>query len=435
MALASNEEGMQDIKDNWRIILAAGLCLFFMFGVPTFMFPWIYREVIAEFDWSRAQATDVISVKFLVGALCAILIGWAVDKFGPRKITILACLIGGSAMLSFTLLTPAGVAGISAHNFYMMLGGFLGLSSLGIMISTKTLLGRMFEGNMGTALGLALVGTSLAGAATPFLFGFLKDAYGWREAIAILSMGIWFVALPFYIFSVREEIGGSVEKATSLKTTTKPDDAVSINDFLKGRNFWLIVIGLPLIAMVDMGVAQHYVLYMSNDLGLDITMVRTGATIMAIIAAAAKVGFGRLYDKTSTKGIAFTYILLGFAVLLLFPVEGFVSMMVCLAIKGTAHGGLVVDVPVATKHCYGAWGIGKKIAIFTMVYGFGLSGGPRFMGMIYDTYGSYTYGFITLICLSIIAAILMYFVKPDYWLKTKAGNELRSNEATQALKA
>ncbi|MBT5185217.1 MAG: MFS transporter [Kordiimonadaceae bacterium] len=421
MALASaNTEGLQDIKDNWTVILAAGLCLFFMFGVPTFMFPWIYREVIAEFDWSRAQATDVISVKFLVGALCAIPIGWAVDKFGPRKMTILACLIGGCAMLSFMFLKPEGVAGIEAHNYYIMLGGFLGLSSLGIMISTKTLLGRMFEGNMGTALGLALVGTSLAGAATPFLFGFLKDLFGWREAIGILSLGIWVLALPFYIFAVKEEVGGNTQKATSLKMTTKPDDAVSINDFLRGRNFWLIVIGLPMIAMVDMGVAQHYVLYMSKDLGLDINMVRTGATIMAVIAAAAKVGFGRLYDKTSTKGIAFTYILLGFAVLLLFPVEGFITMMICLAIKGTAHGGLVVDVPVVTKHCYGPWGIGKKISIFTMVYGFGLSGGPRFMGMIHDKYGSYTYGFITLICLAIIAAILMCFVKPDYWQKSKA---------------
>ena len=95
-------------------------------------------------------------------------------------------------------------------------------------------------------------------------------------------------------------------------------------------------------------------------------------------------------------------------------------MMLCLGIKGTAHGGLVVDVPVATKHCYGPWGIGKKISIFTMVYGFGLSGGPRFMGMIYDKYGSYAYGFITFAIIAVIAAMLMYMVKPDYWLKMKS---------------
>ena len=77
------------------------------------------------------------------------------------------------------------------------------------------------------------------------------------------------------------------------------------------------------------------------------------------------------------------------------------------------------DVPVVTKHCYGVHGIGKKIAIFTMVYGFGLAGGPRFMGMIHDTYGSYAYGFTTLICLAVIASIMMLLVSPDHWLKSK----------------
>ncbi len=288
----------------------------------------------------------------------------------------------------------------------------------------------MFEQNMGTALGMALVGTSLAGAVTPFLFGALNDAYGWRQAIALLSCGIWFIALPYYIFVVNNNVGGSIEQKTETFTPKVPDDAVSIHDFLRGRNFWLIVLGLPLIAMVDMGVAQHYVLYMSEDLGLDINMVRTGATIMAVIAACAKVGFGRVYDKTSTKGIAFTYILLAIAVILLFPVEGFITMMICLAIKGTAHGGLVVDVPVATKHCYGPWGIGKKISIFTMVYGFGLAGGPRFMGMIHDAYGSYAYGFITFIVIAVIAAILMYMVRPDYWLRKNAS---RTEEAIAEL--
>ena len=55
-----------------------------------------------------------------------------------------------------------------------------------------------------------------------------------------------------------------------------------------------------------------------------------------------------------------------------------------------------------------------------MVYGFGLSGGPRFMGMIYDKYGSYAYGFITFAIIAVIAAMLMYMVKPDYWLKMKS---------------
>lgn len=413
-------DNIDDIKENWRVILAAGLCLFFMFGIPTFMLPWIYRSVVVEFDWTRAQASDAASVKFLVGSLCAILIGWSVDRFGPRVVTIAACFVGGIAMLSFMLLDADGVGLFSTRGLYLTLGGCLGLSSLGIMISNKSLLGRMFEGNMGTALGMALVGTSLAGAATPFLFGALKDAYGWREAVAILSCGIWFIALPYYLFAVNKELGGSQEKKTDTFTPKVPDDAVSIEEFLKGRNFWLIVLGLPLIAMVDMGISQHYVLYMTEDIGLELNIVRTGATFMAIVAALAKVGFGRIYDKTSTKGIAFTYILLAVAVILLFPVEGFLSMMICLAIKGTAHGGLVVDVPVATKHCYGPWGIGKKISIFTMVYGFGLSGGPRFMGMIYDTYGSYAYGFITFVIIAVIAAMLMIMVKPEYWLKKNA---------------
>lgn len=435
MAQAKTDKaGMQDIKENWPIILAAALCLFFMFGVPTYMFPWIYGEVVREFGWTRAQATDIISVKFLTGALTAILIGYSVDRFGPRRITIIACIIGGLAMLAFMGLTKEDTGIVSTRTLYLMLGSCLGLSALGVMISTKALLGRLFEENMGVALGLALIGTSAAGAAIPFLYGALKDAFGWREGVAILSCGIWFLALPLYLFAVREsKIPAS--RGMARGSEKMPPDAVAMSDFLKGKNFWFIVIGLPLVSMVDMGMSQHLVLYMNGDLGIDKTLVRTGLTFMAIVTAFSKVLFGRLYDKTSSKGIAFTYIWLAFAVLLLFPIEGIMTMLICLAVKGSAHGGLVVDVPVVTKHCYGPWGIGKKIAVFTMIYGFGMSGGPRLMSMIHDTYGSYHYGFFTLMTTATIAAILMLQVKPHYWLKNKKAEEEEGVAATEPSEA
>ena len=91
----ASEDGLQDIKDNWKIILAAGICMFFMFGIPTYVLPWVARSVAADFEWSRSQATDIASMKFLVGSLFAVAIGWGADRLGPRRITIAACLVGG----------------------------------------------------------------------------------------------------------------------------------------------------------------------------------------------------------------------------------------------------------------------------------------------------------------------------------------------------
>ena len=51
---------MQEMKENWVVLVIAFSLVFFSFGVPNFSLPWIYRPAMDEFGWSNAQVNLLV---------------------------------------------------------------------------------------------------------------------------------------------------------------------------------------------------------------------------------------------------------------------------------------------------------------------------------------------------------------------------------------
>jgi MFS family permease len=92
-------------------------------------------------------------------------------------------------------------------------------------------------------------------------------------------------------------------------------------------------------------------------------------------------------------------------------------MIVFMAVRGFAHGGLIVDGPVLAKHYYGPQNVGLNIGLFTLCTSVGYGFGPPFLAGMADDSGSYLGGFGIALVAAAIAAILLYPIKPRFWTR------------------
>ena len=387
------------MSENWRVVFAAFLCLMFMFAVPTFMIPVLYSPIIDEFGWSRLQVSLFATVKFTSGALIGVMLGFLLDRTSIRKIVVASGALSGIAMIAFLLID-------SLVKFYTV-GLALGIGAIGIMISMKVLVSRSFHERQGFAMGMALLGTSVGGSLIRAITPNLADTFGWRGAVAVMSGGIWLIALPLFLWLVKED-----EQPDPAKQRA---DAGDLSAVLRNRTFWMLGLAVVLIGFVDQAMSQHFVLYLDKDVGLGLAVAAGAASIASLISIGGKVGFGWVYDKLSVRGVMMCYMLMAIAALIAIPVEGTIILGALLLTRGLAHGGAIVDIPVMSKHCFGPKLLGRTIGLLTACVTVGFAAGPPIVGYLYDTQGTYRYAFMMLAAMAVTAGLVILAAKPVYW--------------------
>ena len=408
------------MSENWWVVFAAFLCLLFMFAVPTFMIPVLYSPIIDEFGWSRLQVSLFATVKFTSGALIGVMFGFLLDRTSIRKIVVASGALSGIAMVAFLLID-------SLVKFYTV-GLALGIGAIGIMISMKVLVSRSFHKRQGFAVGMALLGTSVGGSLIRAITPNLADAFGWRGAVAVMSGGIWFIALPLFLWLVQED-----EQPDPAKQRADDGDLSAV---LRSRTFWMLGLAVVLIGFVDQAMAQHFVLYLDKDVGLGLALAAGAASIASFISIGGKVGFGWVYDKLSVRGVMMCYVLMAIAALIAIPVEGTMLLGALLLTRGLAHGGAIVDIPVMAKHCFGPKLLGRTIGLLTACVTVGFAAGPPIVGYLYDTQGTYRYAFMMLAAMAVAAGLVVLAAKPVYWethIRPRHGNESAPQTAEPAV--
>lgn len=417
---------VHEMRENWPILATGFLCMLFAFSAPGFSMPFLFRSVIEEFGWTREQATLLASAKYATGAVVAIIIGRAIDTVGVRTALIFLSALGGFAMVSFLW--------VSSLPQYYFAGFLLGIAAPGTIVSIKVMISRSFHMSQGTAMGVAMLGTALGAAIVPVTIRFLIDTYGWRAGTALMSTGIWVVALPLLIFFYRgrsakqhsEAAANSGESSAERKQRLKEKREAggrAIRQLMRGRPFWLIFLAVFSAAFVDQAFIQHQVLFLEVDLGFNPQYVANSIAIIGVIGFAARPLIGGFYDLLSSRGVSISYLCLVIASgLALFVVNPIVFMMF-VVFRAFAHSAVLLDTTVLAKHTFGVDNLGLLLGIYTGAVNLGFMAGPWVVARMYDVSGSYSSAFVLCVFISIFAAAILLPLKPVYWLEMRARNK------------
>lgn len=111
-----------------------------------------YPELLKVFGWSHASGALVYSVNMLVVAISSPLLGWLLDRFGPRWLFSAAAIMIGLAFGACSRVSSLG-----QYAFYYGILSALGQTAL---LSTTVVVAKWFaQAQRGRAIGVADVGT------------------------------------------------------------------------------------------------------------------------------------------------------------------------------------------------------------------------------------------------------------------------------------
>ncbi len=375
------------------ILITSFLALFAIVGFAYYGLPFFYDFMTKEFGWSRAVVTSGNAVgKLLVAPLFGFLAGWLIDRYGPRSLMMTGALLGGIALIGLSMIH-------SLPLFYL----FYVFNALGYVfggpLPSQVLISRWFDKNRGKAMGIAYLGIGTGGAIVPLVSAGLEKNMGWHLALASVGILVILIAFPMAFF-IKDPVIGSSEKA-------KAEQMVPIKSILKNRNFYLLAFGSMCSIGAVGGVAQHLKLYL-RDLDFSQGQAAQVMSFVLLSSLAGRVLMGFLADLINRKYVMILiYLIVASAIPLLLLPDFAGRIYIFAVIFGIGLGGDYMIIPLMAGDLFGVRALGRTMGIILVADGIAEAVFPMLVGAFYDASKSYLTGFMVLIGLATLGAIIV----------------------------
>jgi MFS family permease len=402
-----------------RILTAGFIGSFFSVGFSVYLFGVFQADIIADFGITVGQYSWAPGLSSIVSGVLSPIVGRSLVTRGRPGFSIRSVLLAGAASIGLGLILISRVDSIAS-----LIAGFVlvvapGTVMMGPLVGAA-MVTNWFEAKRGRALGIVAAGTTVGGMLAPPLAAALVEAFGWRDAMAMLGILLFIVALPivaFFATSSPEEIGESPdgiakddETAGSQGRIEGPD---TTGQLLCNPQFWLV--GVVFGFMFSAGaISVVFTVPYANQLGVPLV---GGAFIVSLRAGAGAVGkilLGSLSDRLGVRPVLWGVIaveilltqqLIGTRDPTLFTVLGVGIGFVggsALPLKNAIVGDIFGRASFAS-----VMGLLQTLALpFTV-------GLVRLAGAIHDRTQDYAMVFGLTIPIFVLAGIVLFFVRPS----------------------
>ena len=184
---------------GWWVVLACAVGLFWGPPVTVFCFPVFLKPLMQDFHAGRAAVSLGFTLHLLAIAVSAPLAGWLIDRYGSRKVILLATSMFGSILL----LNKPFSTNLWRFYFFNIALGLVG-NGVGPLPYGKVL-SLWFDRSRGLALGLMMVGIGSGAMIMPSVAQQLIAKFGWHTAYAVLGGAVLFIAIPVVAAFLREK--------------------------------------------------------------------------------------------------------------------------------------------------------------------------------------------------------------------------------------
>lgn len=377
-----------------------------------------FPQWMADFDVSRTELSLAVSLTLFAGSCFAPLMGFLIDKFPIRNIICLACVWMALGYLALGQVN-------SYWMFMAVLIPFQGLAWLGVgpLVHTKLMV-NWFTRNRGMALGIAIMGISVAGVMTPLLNAYLAQTIGWRSSYTIYAGLLMLLVVPVTWLVVRqkpEDIGQlpdgdahPIDGIAPVVVVRELGVVATYKEFLSSKAFWSVVLTFGLMNGVYSAMATHLPTYVTTELDLRLYDGALLLTVAGGFAIGGKIVFGWMMDHLVAKitvmcGVA-AYLT---STLLLIFVEAYIGLLCAAAMFGLGFGGMIPVRSVLISRLFG-------VAKFSRVNGllsFFIAPATFWVlitGALVDATGTYSTAFKVWFVSFLLAGVVSLLVKlPD----------------------
>jgi MFS family permease len=394
-------------KNPWWLVIGSMLALIVGNGpVGLFTFGVFLKPVSTEFGWERGTMSMAIGVSLLCGAVATPIVGYLIDRWGIRRVTMTMIVLFAVSMASIAL-TPA------LPIVFVLLYAIAGVFGAGqAPLPYAKAISEWFDERRGIALGIAMAGAGIGVAVIPQLARLLIEIFGWRGAYVAVGIVTLIVAFPAAALFLREpgERLADAGRRTAASQATLPGK--SIGEALANYRFWFIAIATFLVVTVLNGTINHAVPLLT-DRGISPGAAASILGVVGMSTIAGRLVSGYLVDRFFAPFVAVFFFLLPIGgIYLLGTGEGMPIVVVGGITLGLTLGaevdliGFLVSRYFGLRH-FGAIS-GYFFAIFTAASGFG----PFLMGLCYDAFHSYNFALTSFAIALAIASVMIALLGP-----------------------
>lgn len=374
----------------YQVTATSFVVLFWIVGVSLWGLPFFYDFMVQQFGWTRAQVTSGNALsRLVVGPIFGFLIGWVVDRFGPRRVMMIGILMAASALVGFGRISSLGMF------YFFYLFNALGYVTGG-PLPNQVLLTRSFDRSRGKAMGFAYLGIGIGGAAVPWISHYLVLHFGWQTALQILGLSIAVCSLP--LVALLKE--APQPKADSVTAYGSPKSA------FRDGSFYLLMFGSMCSIAAVSGTQQNLKLFLSLDRHFTQSDAAGVLSLVLGFSIAGRLLMGWLADRFPKKYVMLlTYLLVAAGIPLLFLTSHRLLLFVSAAIFGVGLGGDYMIVPLMTAEIFGVEILGRLLGVIIVAGGIAEAAAPWVVGRLRDVTGTYTSACFTLVGVALLGGL------------------------------
>ena len=387
--------------DGWKIAIAAMFTLMVTNGMIIGGINVFDESLLEEFGWNRGQLKFRDLLTFTFAGLLGPFVGALADRFGVRRLMFV-----GAALLSGCYYAYGSIS--SKEGMYLIHVLFAAVLATCGLIVTVMLVSHWFVAKRGTAIGIALVGTSLGGTFLPKLGTWLIGELGWRQAFRIEALLpiLLLVVIALVVRDRPEDVGQRPlmppEDETGSKATV-PAAGLEYGEALRTGTFWALAFAAMATFYSILGAQAHLFLHF-RDLGFSPEKASSALAALFLLALVGKFVWGYLADVLPQKRVLLINIaVMGAGGVLLATLNGKLAMGAVI-LFGLGWGGLYTLLQLLTMNAFGLKAAGKILGTITVLDAIGGGVGIWLTGRLYDLGGSYQVPF-TVICVLIFLAL------------------------------
>ncbi len=358
------------------------------------LFAVFYSTLLDVFGWSHADGASVYSINMLVIALSSPLMGWLLDRFGPRGLYTVAAVLIGVAFIACSRLHS-----LSQFALFYGVGSALGQTAL---LSMTVVVARWFAHEQrGRAIGFADVGTGFGMVVMVPGSAWLISALGWRQAFVVLGVAIMVALVPLNLLHRPAPAGPEPSRLV-----------LSLSGMLWSRTLWLLCMAHLFMTITMTMVNVHLVEFLVSTHILRIFAASTVLSAVSLVSLPGRMFFGWLADRLQPDGaftVAMSCTMMGFGLLLLLArLETWWPLYAFVVIYGFAQGAGGIAVAAKTVALFQGPFLGTIFMVVTLSGNLGAAFGAWFGGRLFDFSGSYTFTFVTAIISGTLAIASMW---------------------------
>jgi MFS family permease len=139
-----------------------------------------FNPLISEFNWTRAATSGAFSLATVLSGVLGVVVGEITDRFGPRILMTVACLLFGLGHLLMWQVS-------SLWQLYLYYGVIVGVGMSGSWVPPLSTVARWFSKRRSLMTGIVIAGLSVGRIIGPPVISGLIAVYDWRLTYVILG--------------------------------------------------------------------------------------------------------------------------------------------------------------------------------------------------------------------------------------------------------